>query len=42
MELIGSLSRDIRSLCVVIHWLSQEKLKNPKKTIQNVISFEYW
>ncbi|MFK4432062.1 hypothetical protein ABH962_003417 [Bacillus sp. RC54] len=30
MELIGSLSRDIRSLCVVIHWLSQEKLKNQK------------
>jgi len=36
MELIGSLSRDIRSLCVVIHWPGQEKLKT-----QNVINFEY-
>lgn len=41
MEIIGSLTRDIRSLCVVIHCHSQEKLKN-QKTTQNVISFEYW
>jgi len=31
MELIGSLSRDIRSLCVVINWPNQEKTE---KTIQ--------
>lgn len=31
MELIGSLSRDIRSLCVVIHWPVQEKLKTQKQ-----------
>ena len=31
MELIGSLSRDIRSLCVVINWPNQEKPKNNPK-----------
>ncbi len=31
MELIGSLSRDIRSLCVVIHWPGHENRKNNSK-----------
>lgn len=34
MELIGSLSRDIRSLCVVINW-------PPKKQSKSVNGFEY-
>jgi hypothetical protein len=38
MELIGSLSRDIRSLCVVINWPNQEK---PKKQSKSVNGFEY-
>ncbi len=39
MELIGSLSRDIRSLCVVIYLAVQEKLEHKFK---NVIVFEDW
>ena len=31
MELIGSLTRDIRSLCVVIHLPVQEKLEHKFK-----------
>lgn len=31
MELIGSLTRDIRSLCVVIHLPVQEKLDTNSK-----------
>ncbi|PEV81545.1 hypothetical protein CN429_15415, partial [Bacillus cereus] len=39
MELIGSLTRDIRSLCVVIHLPVQEKLEHKFK---NAVVFEYW
>ncbi len=38
MELISSLSIDIRSLCVVIHWPGQEK---PEHQSKNVIVVEY-
>ncbi len=38
MELISSLSRDIRSLCVVIQYAGQEK---PEHQSKGVIVFEY-
>ncbi|EJQ51843.1 hypothetical protein KQ3_01953 [Bacillus cereus B5-2] len=39
MELIGSLSRDIRSLCVVMYLSVEEKLEHKFK---NVSVFEDW
>ncbi|EEM83489.1 hypothetical protein bthur0011_24010 [Bacillus thuringiensis serovar huazhongensis BGSC 4BD1] len=39
MELIGSLTRDIRSLCVVIHLPVQEKLEHKFK---NAVVVEHW